>query len=364
MAQYALDERLNEAGGRFSEVTGLRVASDFGDPVAEYEAALMGAGLYDARQRGLIQLTGRDRAAWLNNLVTNVIKTLVPGEGNYAFATSGKGRILFDLNMLVLADAIWLDLDRRAVPAALAHFEKYHITEDVELRDRSDEFVRLALVGPKGAEIAEALGAVQAPAMAALGSTSVPLVQKQRLLVRHDFAGVFGVELYVEAADALACWDRLLQIGAPVDLKPVGRTAIETLRIEAGIPVYGQDIDDEVLPAETQQIERAISYVKGCYLGQEVVERMRARGSLARKLVGLRLTDKGTVKPGDPIRIGDTPAGRITSTCESPALGAVIALGYLRSPSAVPGTQVRIDSVPPAEAVVVPLPFRPASPRT
>lgn len=358
MSIHPLDETLQAAGARFADVRDVRVAADFGDVRAEYTAAATGAAIHDRREQGLIEITGNDRAAWLSNLVTNAVKTLGPGEGNYAFAPSVKGRIQFDLNMLVMADAIWVDLDRRMVEKAMAHFDRYLITEDVRLKDRSADFVRIALLGPQAAEITDALGATHAPAMAALGSTRATLAQKSRPLVRHDFAGVFGVELFVDAADAAACWTRLMEIGRAVNLTPVGRSAVEILRIEAGIPVFGQDIDDTTLPAETQQIERAINYQKGCYLGQEVVERMRAYKSIARKLVGLRL-DGDTVPVAPlPLKRQDTEAGRITSACKSIALDAVIALGYVRTAHTAPETELTVDIEPPIRAAVAPLPFR------
>jgi folate-binding protein YgfZ len=358
MASHPLDDALQSAGAAFDDVRGLRVATDFGDIRAEYDAALTGAALYDARERGLIELTGKDRAPWLHNLVTSAVKTLQPNEGNYAFATDVKGRILFDLNVLVLDDRIWLDVDRRLIEKAMTHMDRYLIMEDAKLSDRSDAFARIALLGPKAPDIVAQLGASHAPSMASLGSTTVTLLDKPRRLVRHDFAGVFGAELYIEAEDAPACWKQLLQFGQSVGLRPVGRTAVHVLRVEAGIPAYGEDIDDTVLPAETQQIERAISYVKGCYLGQEVVERMRSHGALARKLVGLRFDGDPNVQSGAKLLINGTDAGRITSVCRSYAVDATIGLGYLKTAHGNPGTRVNVAAEPPTEAEIVALPFR------
>lgn len=358
MGDGLVEGMMDQAGAVWQEVQGIRLPRHFADVQKEYAAALSGAGLYYAPLRGVIELRGKDRTTWLNNLVTHVITTLSPGEGNYAFVPNAKGRTVADLNMLMLADAIWLDIDRRMIEAAVKHFDHYHIMEDVQWEDRSDAFVRLALLGPGAKEIAEALGATQAPAMAWLGNTSVPLCQKQRLLVRHDFAGVFGVELYVHREDAEACWARLLEIGRGVKLMPIGYDAVEALRIEAGIPASVQDIDASVLPPETQQIERGISYQKGCYLGQEVIERMRAYGGLARKLVQVAFPDGATVEPGMHLKVGDAEAGRITSICHSPALNATLALGYLKTMHAGEGTQVILGEAPDVTGKVVSLPAR------
>ncbi len=356
MNPHPLDECETAAGANLVHLGGISAPADYGDPQTEHAAAVSGAAIFDARLRGLIEVTGKDRASWLNNLVTNRIKDLTPGQGNYTFATNIKGRILLDFNMIVLPDAIWIDIDRRYVTKAMAHFDRYLITEDVRLKDRSDDLVRIALLGPKSAEIADAIGAVEPLNMASLASTAVTLVQKNRLLVRHDFAGVFGVELYIDAPDAAACWNRLLEIGAPVRLRPIGHTAVNILRIEAGIPLLGEDIDEEVLPAETQQIARAVSYTKGCYLGQEVIERMRSRSALARSLVGLRLNSP-VIAPAT-MHVDDKEIGKITSACHSYALNGHIALGYVKTTHAQPGTRVVVSGDRPVEAEIVPLPFR------
>lgn len=358
MTDNPLGVVLIERRANFADFSGVRVAVDFGDPAAEYAAAVSGAALYDARERGLVEVTGRDRADWLHNLVTNTVKDLQPGSGRYAFALNVKGRILFDCNLLVEKDAIWLDLDRRAVAGALAHFDKYVITEDVTVSDRSDEFVRVALLGPKALDLADALGASQVRRMASLDSVSVTVADQPRRMLRHDAAGVLGLELFLERDDALGCWRHLLEIGRSVNLTPIGRSAFHTLRIEAGIPVYGQDIDDTVLPAETRQIERGISFTKGCYLGQEVVERMRTRGSLARQLVGLRFAGRQVPQVPVALQVGEKEAGRLTSACWSPALEAVIGLGYLKTAHANPGTVVATAPPDLAAGEVVSLPVR------
>jgi folate-binding protein YgfZ len=358
MADHPVDDVLRSRGATFAEVRGIRVVADFGDAEQEYRAAIARAAIHDARERGVIEVSGTDRAGWLHNLVTNTIKDLAPGQGNYAFATNVKGRILFDCNMLVLEDAVWLDVDRRWVAQAIAHLDRYIITEEVTLADRSGDLARIALLGPESTGICESLGVHDAGAMASLNSVRVKLAGKQRLMVRHDFAGVFGMEIYVEAAEAAQCWESFLEMGQPPGLRPIGRSAVHVLRVEAGIPASGEDIDEEVLPAETGQIERGISYVKGCYLGQEVIERMRSRGSQARTLVGLHFTDNLDITPGTSLMIDGNTVGRLTSVCRSYALHTTIGLGYVKTPHGHPGTRVTLAGDPRVEAEVAALPFR------
>ncbi|NLX20995.1 MAG: aminomethyl transferase family protein [Phycisphaerae bacterium] len=361
---YVLDQTLAAAGARLTDEEGITLAADYGDPAGEYAAALSGAGLYAAQERGLIEVTGPDRAGWLSNLVTNAVQHLEAGQGTYTFAVNVQGRILFDANVLALPDAIWLDVDRRLVDKAIGHLERHLIMERVTLRESSDAFTRVALLGPRVFDIAEALGATHARAMAALGATVVPLRGQHRLLVRHDeLAGVPGLELYVEPEAAVACWRRLLDIGAPVGLRPVGRTAVQSLRIEAGIPVCGEDLDDTVLPAETGQIKRAVSYSKGCYLGQEVVERMRSHGNVAaRRLVGLRFaSDPGGLPRNTPLFCDGKECGRLTSRCYSFGLAKYIGLGFVRSAQAAPGTIVTVGTQEAVTAEIAEPSMRPAT---
>lgn len=360
MTQCPLDETLAAAGATMAEMAGTRVPLDYGDVAGEYAAAASGAGLHAARDRGLIELTGDDRVSWLNNLVTNVVRTLTPGEGNYAFALDRAGRILFDLDLLVRPDSLRLNLDRRLTPKALEHFDRYLISENVKIADRTEEYECLALVGPQAKAITDALGARHAAAMPALASTLVPLMGKYRPLVRHDFAGVFGVEFWVESADAPACWRQLMELGGEVGLRPVGRTAVRTVQIEAGIPIYGEDIDESVLPAETLQLDRAVSFTKGCYLGQEVIERMRSRGAKPKsRLVGLRLAGApGEIPAGTAIEVAGETVGRLASTSHSPRLKATVGLGYIKSSHAAAGNRVQVAVQPPLGAEIVDLPMR------
>lgn len=336
-------------GARFVEIDSVRVPAHFGDACDEYDACRNRVGLHDRNYRGLIEITGRDRAAWLSNLVTNEIKSLAPGRGNYLFALNVKGRILFDANVLVLPDALWLDLDRRRIPAALTHLEKYIIMEDVQLADRSDDFARLALIGDTAR--ATAVSAVlqtcatSSPALdlrelAQLQHAAVQIGSANCRLLRHDFCGLPAFELIVPAEKSLSIWRHVASGASP---QPVGLDAVQILRVEAGLPWSVQDIDEEVLPAETRQLDRAVSFTKGCYLGQEVVERMRAHHVVAKLLVGLSFDDS-SVAPGSTLLHDGQPVGRVTSVVNSIKLGRLIGLGYIKSALAVPGTSLTAAS--------------------
>ncbi|MCK6457699.1 MAG: hypothetical protein L6Q92_14360 [Phycisphaerae bacterium] len=328
----------------------------------QYRLVTDGAGLIVREDRGLLVVTGRDRAEWLNNLVTNVVKTLQPGEGNYAFAVNVKGRVVFDLNLLVLEDRLWLDIDRRWIDAARKHLERYTITEDVHLTEITKEFERLGIIGPAAAEVVQRLGFANVTPMGQLQHAAFSWEGSAGRLVRHDFAGLPGVELFVPPAGTAALVSSLLDAGRPSGLARVDREIREVLRIEAGIPASVTDIDEDVIPPETGQIERGISYHKGCYLGQEVIERMRSHGALARRLVGLRLECADVPAAPAAIRVGESEVGRLTSACWSFALGAVAGLGYVKTASAQVGQRVMVDGPGGGfEGEVVALPMRGAA---
>lgn len=307
------------------EQSGREVARCFTDVAGEYDAARTRAAVFARTDRCLLEVTGRDRAAWLHNLVSNAVKDAAPGSGVYAFALDVKGRIQFDLNILVRPEALWLDVDARLAAAALRHLDRYHISEQVTLVNRSAEFVQFGVAGPEAGKAAAALHAPDFASWPALTSRPTDSVE---LLFHHDFAGVPGFEVLVPVAAAPTLWDRLV---GELGLAPAGYEALNVLRIEAGIPWPITELNDQVTPAETGQLARAVSFNKGCYLGQEVVERMRSHGALARRLVKLGTDGAVPTAPPLPIQSGGAEVGRLTSLVAHPSGAGQIGLGYLKT---------------------------------
>ena len=348
-----------DSGATAAEVVGGTIVGSYGDAQAEYEAVVEGPALVDRSYRGLLEVTGSDRASWLHNLTTNHVEKLKRGEGNYAFATNVQGRILFDLHVLVRADSIWVDLDRRFLSIAKPHFEKYIITEDVCVVDRSDEFVRLGLVGQHAALLLTDLGIRQATAMPRLGMAEMSLGGTDVVFVRHNFCGPFGVELFVCSEVAVRVWRTLTDSSIANAAQPAGYEAVQIHRIESGIPWPGHEITDDVLPAETNRLEQAVSFDKGCYLGQEVVERMRSRDVVARRLVGLQF-DGDAVVPCHAALLTDdgNPVGHVTSACRCLARPSIIGLGYVKTAYSQVGRSLRVtwdDAVVAATVAKLPL---------
>ncbi len=220
----ATDHR--EQGADLIDIGAACVPAHFGDVRAEYDAASDGVGLHDRSYRGLIEVTGGDRAAWLHNLTTNDIKSIKAGHGLYAFSLNIKGRVLFDGNVLALPESLLLDIDRRWLGPAIEHLGKYIIMEDAQLTDRSGDFVRLALVGPRASEVCECAGSLPSDGEIAQAEACGSLIPADSLhhaevrigdvacrVVRHDFAGPTALELIVPAPNALQVWEHLLNVG-------------------------------------------------------------------------------------------------------------------------------------------------------
>ncbi len=317
----------------------------FSTRAQELEAARKRPFLVDRSDRGLLTLTGAQRLEWLHNLVTNAIKPLEPGRGCYNFATSAKGRILFDLNALALPDVLWLDLDLPAVPRAATHFDRYLFTEDVKITDVTGEYARLGFGGTQVTSILDGLRIGAATVWPQLGHAILP--ESDARVVRHDFAGLPGFELIVPRGQAANWWDRLTDAGA----RPVGFRTLDVLRLEAGLPWPGRDLDETVLPPETGQAERAVNHYKGCYLGHEVIERMRSRDALARRLVQLRMAEPPATDLPVPLRQGSRHVGRITSLVHHPLDSDWIGLGYLQT--SVTGYAELIAGDPPLSVTIL-----------
>ncbi len=355
-----MDEQWRSPAGTFVDSAAARVsigewttAAHFGDPAGEYEVVSGGAGLVDRGDRGLLEITGPDRSSWLGNLVTNHVTTLKAGSGNYAFAVDVKGRIQFDVNILVREECIWLDLDARWVARALEHFNKYVVMEDVRVADRGDEFIRLGVVGPAAAEASARHGVGAVADLSLLQLVEIEIAGQACFCFRDDHCGVFGIQLLISPEKVDAVWKALKDEGG---LPLVGYGAVDTLRIEAGIPWPVSEINEEVLPGETRQLHRTIGSNKGCYLGQEIVERMRTRQSLARRLVLIRFEAAEAPPVGAELVADERGVGRVTSRRHSPRYGAPVALGYVRMRHSEEGVRVKAKW-PEGEAAGEVLPF-------
>jgi folate-binding protein YgfZ len=267
-------------------------------------------------------------------MISADVKSLLPGSGAPGLLLTRQGRVVADLHVLARADALWLELEAAALPAVVAQLSRFIVADDVTLTDRRAELARLALEGPRAAELLGVSG------LAPHAWREVRLAGASVLAAAWGFTGMVGFQLVAPAGEAEAVATALVAAGA----SPASRDTLECLRIAAGVPWLGRELDESVLPAEAR-LEAAISTTKGCYTGQEVVTRMRTRGRVGHLLVGLRFEGEALPGRGAPIEGEAGPIGQVTSSVRSPEAGA-IGLGFVRAEDAVPGAVVRVAGAP------------------
>jgi aminomethyltransferase len=277
--------------------------------------------------RGRITVRGRDRLRLLHNLTSNDVKKLAAGSGCYAFLLSPQGRIQADLTLLAFDDRILLDTEPELHEKVAQHIRRYIIADQVEPEDVTAATCAIALEGPESALVLDQAGA-PAP-----GAEYQHLLWKEAgdaTVARISLTGQTGFRIYARAGEADEIVRRLSAAGS----QPATGEDARLVRLENGRPRYGEDIRDTSLPQETGQMH-AVSFTKGCYLGQEIVERIRAQGHVNRKLVRLRLDS--IVPAGSKLSADGAEAGEITSSAFSPAQGNAVALAYVRANYATPG---------------------------
>jgi folate-binding protein YgfZ len=341
------------------EYRGATTAAAFSDRHTELAALRAGCGVYDLGFRAKIALAGKDRVRWLNGMVSNNIRDLAAGHGVYAFILNPQGHILGDLNAYNRGESLLVDTDRSQAEKILAIFRKYIIMDKVEVSDLSEQLAALGVSGPKAREVLAACG-FELPELTAqqtgdLHQHDMKWRGVDCALIRSDEN---SYEIWLAPGEVRNLWDALRAAGATA----VGAEALETHRILSGVPLYGVDIRERELPQETEQA-RALSFTKGCYIGQEIVERIRARGNVHRMFAGFVLENGATVAPGAKIVARDADAaekevGEVTSVASLPGEGGRnVALGYIRREVGGPGREVTIGA---AAAKVVKLPFEAA----
>jgi folate-binding protein YgfZ len=306
---------------------------------AQYRLVREECGLLDRSDRGMLLVTGSDAPEYLQGQLTNEIEALEPGDGCYSALLDRKGHIQADMRVLRLdAESIWIDTEPEGREPARRHLEMYRIGRDVEIADRGDARALISLIGPRSVEVA---GTAALPEHAS-GETSVGGVD----CLAVGTAG--GIDLIGPAAEA----DRLRQALLDAGAQQIDPAAAEILRVEAGRPRFGAEMGPETMPAEAGIVERAVSFTKGCYIGQEPVARLHYRGRPNRQLRGLELS--AAVERGAALRLGEKEVGRVGTVCVSPARGQ-IALAIVRR-EAEPGDTLTVgeDGV---TARVVDLPF-------
>lgn len=327
-----------------------------GEVPVEYAAIRSHAALMDRPDRGVLEVTGADRVGFLNRMLTQELKDISPGSVRRSFWLGRTGRIESDLRVIHLPDRTLLEMDLFSCPRTLSSLEKYVITEDVRLTDISAGCRRLSLHGPRALAALNQAGATPNDLLEPARAAQITLASSPVLVFRDDTAGEIGLELLLPAAAAGEIYRLLLPHATPC-----GWMAYNTARIEAGTPLYNIDFGENSLPAETGVLNDRVSFTKGCYLGQEIVARMHARGQSKQTLAAIRLTpepgaaghDQESGLPFLPLSgesvLADTPeatpVGVITSSTLSPMLGAApVCFAQMKPAFAKPDAKVRVQA--------------------
>jgi folate-binding protein YgfZ len=328
----------------------------------EFRALVSGCGIYGL-DRAHIALTGSDRLRWLNGMVTNNVRDLTEGHGVYAFLLNPQGKIQADLYVFNRGESLIVETERSQVETVLQIFDRYIIMDDVEVENLTGKVAVIGVAGPKSGTVIDA--AIPAPSTGSgqalslqeaerqgrgtLEFTSVQWEGAEATLVCGDNPAVPNHEIWVSPEGAAAIWNALVRAGA----EEVHADALETLRIACGIPKFGQDIRQRDLPQETGQ-ERALNFSKGCYIGQEIVERIRSRGAVHRMFTGFEI-EGPRPSPGFRVQDDGKDVAEITSIATVPSESGerTLALGYGRKEVMLPGKEfvagdakVRVTTLP------------------
>ena len=348
------------SGAKFVERDGWLVPAHFGNPAAEYAVVRSAVGLIDLAYCGLLQVTGPDRLSFLQGMLSNDLRDLKPFTGQYATLLTQQGKVIAAVRVLCAMNSFYLDFLEVLKEKIVAHLNRYLVADEVEIADRSNEYATLSIQGPQSeALLGQLVRQAELPAhplqhaMANIDAAAI-------CIVRASHTGEDGFDLIGPTANLPNIAQKLTETGKQFSAAWVGEEAQNILRIEAGIARYGVDFTEDNLLLEVG-LDNAVSFNKGCYLGQEVVERIRSRGHVNRKLVGLSLEGQKSASPGDVIASIDRPVGTITSSVHSPALARPIALGYVHKDYWSPDTRliVKHDGIS-LNARVTDLPFVPA----
>jgi folate-binding protein YgfZ len=340
-----IDEALGAASGmRMGEYCGARAVAAHGDANANFLALRDGCGIVNMTWRKRLRLTGEDRVRWLNGMVTNNIRDLAPGHGAYAFFLNPQGKIQADMYCFNRGEDLLIETDSSQVEGLKAAFEKYIIMDDVEVADGLHPMIS-GFIGPKAADVLAEL--VPGSNVHDLAPLELRIAAHNELtfeIVRLDGAVTPQFEVSMSTADGQPRED-LLRIKPPQASSFAGYEAVEMLRIWSGRPRFGQDIRERDLPQETGQ-DRALNFTKGCYVGQEIVERIRSRGAVHRVFAGFAF-ESGPPQPGEKITVEGKEAGEITSSATLPGDEGppLVALGYIRREFSKPETVVQAGSI-------------------
>lgn len=337
-----LSEAHRAAGAHIADYNGCALPEQFSDFEKEYRAAKESVALFDTSWQAVFFLTGRDRVTYLHNISSQNIRDLQSGRGALALLLNPQGHILAELEVYTLPEKLLVLSHAAFRERTYATLKKYVIGSQVQIEDQTERMGGLAIEGPRAMEIADELGAAlkDEPEMSVIESAidGAPLYW-----VKRSHFGRPGAQLIGAREKLPAIWEKALAAVRADDGEPIGMAALNTLRLEAGVPWFPADFNDAQIPHEATVETTHISFTKGCYTGQEIVERVRSRGHVNRKRVRLRFSIETPPAAGAKLRTNGAEVGYVTSAAFSPAAGTAIGMGYVRREQFAPGSVVEFD---------------------
>ncbi|MBH0201387.1 MAG: aminomethyl transferase family protein [Nitrospira sp.] len=359
MKQSRLYTQHTQLGATFEEVAGWEIPAHYGDVAAEHRAVRQAVGIADLSHRGKLRVTGEDRVKWLQSVISNDIRPLQPGQGRYSSLLTHKGKMLTYFRLYMQTEAVMLE-DVGEIGdttfQALRKFLLYGVKAKME--NCAESWGLLLISGPKATHVVQSAFGVDVTDLKPVDFVTAQIGGHHALVLCTEETGEVDIELLLPAESLLSAWTSVMQAGDKFGIRAIGTHAREALRIEAGIPKAGPDLNEEIVPPEASLEGKAFSLSKGCYPGQEVVARMDTYGNVRRKLVGLVLQDSVVPSHGAKLYHGDREVGWISSAVRSPQLSKTLAFGFPLRDFSKPGTELTVEFEGGKHpATVQPLPF-------
>jgi folate-binding protein YgfZ len=312
---------------------------NYADPVDEYWTIRKAVGLADLSHLGRLRVTGKDRISFLNGLLTSDVSQLKESGGQRSALLNSKARVLADLHIYTQPDSLLIDTGESPAPHVKEILDRFIITEDVQIHDSTHDLVQMTIQGPQSSRAIKEILGVEAHDLKQLEHRSLG----PSTIIARDRTGQSGYDIILPALEAEPVWQGFLLNGGDIGLNPVGLQALEIFRLEAGYPKYAVDVDENTIVLEAG-FKDALSFSKGCYLGQEVVARATHIGRVNKQLVRLEIESKDSVPPRSKLTSDSREAGFITSAAFSPGLDKVASLGYANREFAKEGTRLNVQT--------------------
>ena len=343
MKHSRLHQQHTQLGARFEEITGWEMPVHYGDIAAEHRAVREAVGIADLSHRGKLRVTGEDRVKWLQSVISNDILPLQPGQGRYSSLLTHKGKMLTYFRLYMQSDTVTVEDVGEIGEATFQALRKFLLYGTKAKMENCAETWGLLLVsGPKATQVIQSAFGVDVTDLKPVDFVTAQIGGHSALVLRTEETGEVDIEVLLPVESLLTAWTSALQAGAKFGIRAIGTQAREALRMEAGLPKAGPDLNEEIVPPEANLEGKAFSLNKGCYPGQEVVARMDTYGNVRRKLVGLVLQDSVIPPHGAKLYSGDREVGWVSSAIHSPQFNKHIAFGFPLRDFSTAGTELTV----------------------